>query len=80
MDVLVIAISCVLCVAFLSKANIKISITHNYPQPVDKPTDNSHDAVAQLIEDTYEKENDIPTFDDVLKLAQEMIGGDNDGD
>ena len=76
---IVIAISCVVSVAFLSKANIKITITHNYPQPIVDKVDNSQPVTQQQVDEAYEKEQ-LPTFDDVLKIAQELIGGEPDAD
>jgi hypothetical protein len=76
---IIVAISCAISIAFLSKANIRITINHTYPQqPVDK-VDNSTADLQKTIDEAYEK-SELPTFDDVLKMAQEMIGGDNDAD
>lgn len=74
---IVIAISCAVSIAFLSKANLKITINHVYPQPSVDKVDNSHAEFEKKVEDMYEKEP-LPTFDDVLKIAQELIGGDLD--
>lgn len=75
----IIAVSCAVAIAFLSKANLKITINHNYPQPPVDKVDNSQSELEKKIDETYEKEP-LPTFDDVLKIAQEMIGGDTDAD
>lgn len=76
---IIIAISCAVSIAFLSKANIRITVNHAYPQPTVDKVDNVHADIDKKIEAVYEKE-DLPTFDDVLKIAQELIGGDTDAD
>ena len=78
-EILIIAISCAVSIAFLSKANIKITVNHNYPQPIVDKVDSSNADLEKTIDETYEKEK-LPSFDDVLKIAQEMIGGEYDGD
>ena len=79
MYVLIIAISCTISIIFLSKANIKITVKHEYPStptPI-QPTEPIE--LDKKLEDMYTKEQ-LPSFDDVLKLAQNLIGGDTDAE
>lgn len=78
-ETIIIAISCAVSIAFLSKANLKITINHNYPQPIVDKVDNSHDTISEAIDKTYDDEK-LPTFDDVLNVVQELIGGELDAD
>lgn len=74
-EALIIAISCAVSIAFLSKANIKITINHVYPQA------NTPAAQPEMMDmDELYKEANLPTFDDVLKVAQDLIGGEQDDD
>lgn len=75
-ETIIVAVCVALSVACLSKANIKLTITHNYSQPIVDSVDN---ITQEQVDDVYTKES-IPTFDEVLKLAQELIGGDDDAD
>ena len=57
MSILFIMVGIVLCAFFISKSNIKITITHKYPQPdVDKITQEEMDENST---------QDKPTYDDI---------------
>ena len=71
MDILFIMVGIVLCAFFISKSNIKITITHKYPQPVvDKITQEEMDENSA---------QDEPTYDDIVAEVQRILGGDPDG-
>lgn len=71
MNILFIMVGVVLCAFFISKADIKITITHKYPQPVvDKITQEEMDENSV---------QDEPTYDDIVAEVQRILGGDPDG-
>ena len=73
-NVPIIMVGICISVWILSQADIKITLTHNYPQPVDKPVDN----LVVLTQEDVDKAHDDAqptTFDDVLKSVQEILGG-----
>ena len=71
MDVLFIMVGVVLCAFFISKSNIKITITHKLQQPdVDKITQ---------VEVDENSAQDKPTYDDIVAEMQRILGGDPDG-
>ncbi len=77
MDVLFIMVGIVLCAFFISKANIKITITHNYPQNNPQPVDN---LPTQGEVDKDAEQETIPTYDDVLAEVHKILGGDANAD
>lgn len=62
----------------LSKADVKITIKHKY-DTVEQSKLSTQEQVNQQVDvdKLYEKE-DIPSFDDIVKVVQEMIGGTDD--
>lgn len=74
-NVLVIAITCIICTWILSKANIKISIRKAYkdetpPPPVVQTQTITQDELDKLLKDTAPV-----TYDEVVKAVQSAIGG-----
>ena len=66
-------------VAILSHSNIKITIAHKYDIEQEDALD-PEDIKAQqkALEEYYEKEKTLPSFDDVLKEVQDILRGDTD--
>ena len=72
-SVLCIVLGCVACTYLLSKADIRITITHRYPaHAAQQPTASG---VTQEQADKAYEEADTPSFDDVLTAVKEALGG-----
>ena len=72
MDILFIMVGIVLCAFCISKADIKLTITHKYPQPV-------VEEITQVEVDKDTEQEAAPTYDDVIAEVQRILGGDPDG-
>lgn len=74
LDAVIITIGLIICVALLSHADVRITIKHVYPQPVDKVVDNP--ITQEEVDKEYDNANAI-SIDQILKDVQNIIGGDD---
>jgi hypothetical protein len=77
-ETIIVMVGICVCAFLLSKADVHITISHKYPQAEFPATTEKPLPTGDYIDDLYKKA-DIPTMDDVMQIAQELIaGGDYD--
>lgn len=72
---LVITAVCVTaCMLLATRANIRITIKHEYPE-TPKPTEDIASVQEEL--NKAEQETQLPNYDEVLLAVQKILGGDD---
>lgn len=75
-DLIIVMIGVVLATYLVSRSDIKITVTHNYPQPVDKTVENP--TTQEELDKEYNKsksDTDEVTLEDIIADVQKIIGG-----
>ena len=72
----IIVFGVVVSLLILSKADVKITITHTSEPPKITPT--TQGMTQDELDDKVEKQDRPPTFDDVVSAVHEILGGDAD--
>lgn len=72
----IIVFGVVVSLLILSKADVKITITHTSETPKITPT--TQGMTQDELDDKVDKQDRPPTFDDVVSAVHEILGGDAD--